>query len=366
MITKIKIGVISVVFLLLILSVFQQYTHLFKVQPLSGVTFEKKLNCTWGSFVSGTFQNELNDKIKGGYGFRPHFIRLTNQLNYWLFDELSTSVVRKGDNVLFEPSYVDCLSQDFIKDTSLFSKLEFINANSKIPVVVLLAPSKVRFFSELFTQNNENKISGYSVFEKSLSHAGINYIDYNKWFIHLRNTETNSLFSKTGVHWTLYGVTVASDTLIERLSNITNKKLVKPTIKELEYSQTARKTDGDLSGLLNLITPLEPGVLTYPKLTFEDGEKLNVLVVGDSFFITFYHAGVFQHVFSEQSSFLFYNRSVYNYEGGGNVPVANFPFDKIIENREVILLNYTEPNLVDFSNGFVGQYYHYLQKSIRN
>ena len=366
MITKIKIGVISIVFLLLLLSVFQQYTHLFKVQPLSGVTFEEKFSFTLDSFFTGTFQNKLNDQIKGDYGFRPHFIRLTNQLNYLLFDELSSSVVRKGDNVLFEPSYVDCLTIDFKEDTSMFSKLEFINENSLIPVVVLLAPSKVRFFSELFTQNNENKVSGYSVFEEGLSKAGINYINYNKWFIHLRNHDTNSLFSKTGVHWTLYGATVASDTLMGRLAYITNKKLVKPTIDELEFSQSARKTDGDLNGLLNLITPLDPGLLTYPTLSFTEGEKLNVLVIGDSFFITFYHTGVFEQVFSDKSSFLFYNRSVYNYEGGGNVPVANFPFDKVIENRDVVLLNYTEPNLVDFSNGFIEQYYHYLQNSNRN
>ena len=92
-----------------VLGFVQEKWHPFKLKPLGGVTFKtERPQLTLQNFASGAFQRDAEQYSRENFGFREWHIRLYNQFNYSLFNQITNQFVVKGkdDKTFFEESYI--------------------------------------------------------------------------------------------------------------------------------------------------------------------------------------------------------------------------------------------------------------------
>ena len=77
-----------------VLTFVQEKWHPFKLKPLGGVTYEtERPELTLKSFASGKFQSDAEQYSRENFGFREWAIRLYNQTNYSLFNQITNQFV---------------------------------------------------------------------------------------------------------------------------------------------------------------------------------------------------------------------------------------------------------------------------------
>lgn len=81
---------------------------LIKVKELKGAV-EKSYNPILNdrNWFMGRYQDLKEQYLNNEFGFRPSFVRLHNQIDFWLFDKLhAQSVIRGKENYLYEYNYI--------------------------------------------------------------------------------------------------------------------------------------------------------------------------------------------------------------------------------------------------------------------
>jgi hypothetical protein len=80
---------------LLTLPVFQHGTKLFNIRPLDGdFILSLRPQYTWKTWMNGTFQSQFNNYLEDHIGFRSFFVRLNNQLDFFLFKKANANNYR--------------------------------------------------------------------------------------------------------------------------------------------------------------------------------------------------------------------------------------------------------------------------------
>ena len=121
-----------------------------KLKGLEGAFVEaEKPVFSYSNWTTSKFQNQVSIYLKQKTPFRADFVRLRNQLNYWLFDEINTIFTLGKDNYIFDPNYIKARTgEDYISNELQHQKIESIkNAKQildslEIPIIVLIAPNK--------------------------------------------------------------------------------------------------------------------------------------------------------------------------------------------------------------------------------
>ena len=212
-----------------------------------------------------------------------------------------------------------------------------------IDLITVLAPNKSRFFAEYADEldaKTEKKYSYYDYLIKNYKKLGINLIDFNKWFLDMKNTSKYPLFPKQGVHWSYYGAALVVDSMIHYLE-ITHNKKMNEFSYSLELTDSVRGTDYDLGDLMNLFIKMKPFKMAYPKFTFSNSTeswKPRILVIGDSFYWTIYNWGILGKLCAKDS-YWYYSTTIYPGEGS----VQDLDLQKEVFNYDIILLLQSEP-----------------------
>ena len=347
----IKRIVFAGLFFLLCFPYIQSKLTIIKLLPLNGV-FEKINNppFEFKEWFGGEYQKEYNKFTDQNIGFRNFFVRVFNQIDYSLFNlsHVKDLVIGK-DGYLFHQGYFDSYhgknyENDFIYEQKLITLVHAQNILKEkgIDLVTILAPTKARFFSEYadkFNAKAEKKYSHYDYLKKHYRELGLNVIDFNKWFLEMKNTSPYPLFPKQGIHWSYYGAARVVDSLIHYLETTHNAKM-----NDYSYSlvqDTVAGTDYDLGDLMNLFFKLQPNKMAYPKFTFSNTTgrwKPRILVIGDSFYWTLYNWDIFKNL-SSTNDFWYYNKTMYPEKG----VIEDLNIEKEIFNYDIILLLQSEP-----------------------
>jgi len=295
------------------------------LNPLKGAYKEATLpSFKLSSFNNLEFQENFEKYIEDHIGLRPQIVKLTNQLNYSLFNELNPQGVIVGkENYLFEVPYLitkagkDYLGLDSLKRIGadlkwLHQELEKEN----IHLLVVLAPDKVTFMPEYLPEKFQNRkeadSTNYKIFAQLLKEDSIQHIDFNPLFLSWKDTATYPLYPKYGTHWSSYGWYLAADTILKKLGALSSEKLNSILVEEIEISSKLRDTDYDIGESLNLLCKLPSDPMAYPKLKFENNySKPDVLVIGDSYYVNIATSDIPEGVFNKHD-FLYYNKRVYN------------------------------------------------------
>lgn len=356
---------LGIVFTILFLPLLQSNLHLFFVKELKGF-FEKAENVDWSKqdWTSSEFQEKKEKFLNENFGFRNTLIRLNNQIDFSLFKKTSNAETVIGkENYLFAKTYIESIKgENYIGNKAVIKKAFLVKSLQekleKLGKVFLpvIAPNKARYYMEYLPgKTSKVSLTNYEAFKYCFDKLNIKYIDFESYFLSQKSKTKFPLFSKYGIHWSTYGHTIATDSIINYLNfNYhlnTNKFLYKDN---LVLSDSLRDLDYDIGDGMNLFVnqlPSEP--LAYPLYSFKKvtDKKPPLLVIGDSFNFGIQKTEMQNEVFSDYK-LLYYFKELIPYTSDKDA-FKKLNIKDEINNHQVIMLLFTEQNFVNYGCGFI-------------
>jgi hypothetical protein len=312
---------------------------------------------TWHRWFSSWFQDEMATRLGDASGFRNSLIRISNQYDYSLFGQIHAEGFIRGKNrYLYEEDYIhEYTGKYFIGGAVLDRKLsrlknvrDSLQAHN-IPLFFVIEPGKASFFPEYIPERfrpDRRGPTNYAYILQKCKEMGLPVLDLNSYFLQRKDTAIYPLFPRYGMHWSLYGVPFAVDTLAKALERSTGTALPDFTTQPVVASSTPHGTDNDIGELLNLICPLPPTPGGYPAIRFRNGTtgSLAALVIADSYYINIVET-YGRNLFKSQE-YWYYNRKMYPYHN--NDPPEYVDKTNLREKLlgfDVVLLMVSEINL---------------------
>jgi len=76
------------------------------------------------NFTNSRFQKDASLYMKYNTSFRPDFVRISNQIDYWFFNEINTILTLGKENYIFDPNYIAARKgEDYISEKEQKNKL---------------------------------------------------------------------------------------------------------------------------------------------------------------------------------------------------------------------------------------------------
>ncbi|MCW3121963.1 MAG: hypothetical protein JWQ38_1455 [Flavipsychrobacter sp.] len=313
--------------LLLIISfpLLQYYFNFFESGQLKGaVTNTSDPTFSWPSWWDGSYQKQKNEHLNDSIGCRPDMVRLNNQVDLWLFKKRhAREVVIGKDQCFFEQAYIneyygtDYIGEDAMRTAVIqLRKVQDTLERMGKTFVFLYAPSKAYFYADKLPPRpwgvKENAPTNYLSFKHLADSMGIKQIDYNAWFMAKKDSPDNYLFSRLGIHWTVYGSLRAADSFIKYVDKARNIKLPHLHWETTELTNIPQKTDGDLAEGLNLIFPLNIERFSYPHFSYDNTgnrTKPRMVYIGDSFLWVWLFDNLMPSISNEWDVFYYFEQS---------------------------------------------------------
>ncbi len=354
-----RIKYILFVFLTIAISLPMIFSFLGYKNGKLGGYYEKKSMPYFSThiFNSLEYQKRLEGALKQETGFSDFFIRFSNQFRYTFFGNASAHNIIVGkDNFLYTDSYVNsALGIDFQgkeKIDSTIMKLSVVKDSLKkkgIDLIFIMAPGKGAYYPEYFPLRYsliQRKPTNYQAYISSFKKYGIEYLDFNSWFLSLKGKTKYELFPNASVHWGHYACYLAVDSLTNYLDKKYSIDLTRIKVKKINVSNQMQGTDDEVEKMVNCIRDI-PNKPT-PRLEFEfdtvNKDKLKVLTIGDSYFFGMNEFGLLNMVF-DNCEFWYYMKEVKTHLPEFKSIADYDDIKKEIEKNKTIIIIFTESNL---------------------
>ena len=322
---------------------------------------------TLQSFASGAFQRDAEQCSRENFGFREWHIRLYNQINYSLFNQITNQFVAKGKDgkTFFEESYIisytgeTYLGEETIQKNTQQLKLiqDMLRTKGTIllPVFVL---GKASYYPELIPDKyiaKRHETNNYQEYLKAFGQQDVEMIDFNKCLCDKKDMEAHPVYCNLSAHWTVYAASIAMDSLVHYMEKKTQQTQAHFHIDGFDTSYLMDQDD-DLYSMMNLLFPMKHNTIYQPKFSFTEGCKPKVLAISDSYWWTVWawNVALPQNLFSD-GGFWFYNKTVYP----ERMPIQNveaIDYKQEIESQEFVLLVCTEATNHLWPYGFIERY----------
>ncbi|MDT8394325.1 MAG: hypothetical protein RQ761_10795 [Bacteroidales bacterium] len=354
---------------LMLVPALEGFVSIFPEQDLHG-DFEEleKPYLSAEKWFEGSYQEEMVPYIEQHIGFHNSLVRLHNQLDYSIFCKPSAEGVIKGKNgQLYEKDYIRAWAgKDFVGEALLDKKLrqfgflqQYLKDSLQIDLLLVLEPGKASVYPEDIPDRFAEEKANPTNYEFILNRArelDIKLIDFNAYFVQIRDTVDYPLFPKYGTHWSEFAMWYAADSLIGYIEAIRGIDLPEVVIDSIEISDELRSTDYDVGATLNLISELPHEPMPYPHHSFPEPDsskyKPMVLAVADSYYWNMYNTRIPKNLFSNEAFWYFY-KMVYPDTWYNETFVTGIDLREEVEKQEVIMLMMTERFLYKFDRGFV-------------
>lgn len=370
-------------FSVLLLPAMQHSFSFVKSEPLFGF-FDVAENDTlsWSKWIEGTYQQKKAAYINDHVGFRPDIIRIKNQLDFTLFRKFNCGNALLGkQHYLFWEYYFDSWSgKDFIGDSLIRSQMMRLKALQDTlshlgkSLLLVHCPNKAFFYPEYIPDAYRKKYgpTNYSSYLRIGDSLAINSIDFNAWFLSMKDTSKELLFSKQGIHWTTYGSVLAGDSLVRYIERDRGLVIGHATWARTEHVQGPRDPDADIARTINLLFPFAKERFCYPLLKYDEGsngKKPKAIIIGDSFGQNFAINQLLQHSFSSWQYWYYFNciveKNAWGWVNGNNTLIKDINWTGAIDSTDCVILLYTSINLAKgehtLGSGFIeAAYAHYF------
>lgn len=321
----------------------------------------------------GSYQRKKTFYLNDSFGFRSDFVRLNNQLDYFLYNRIHANATVAGKNgVMYEKAYIEEYNGvGFEGDAIAREKLKKIKAIqdtlSRLGKTFLLvyAPSKAYYFPDDFPKGFRkvvNKNNYYRSYRRLGDSLGVNQIDCNAWFVKMKPTTEAMLMSKEGIHWTYYGALVAADSIVRYLERVRHIDMPNFTWKRT-LSGEPKDQEVDITAAANLIFPVAKEDYRYPELIEEKDSlktKPSIIFLGDSFLWTFAFNNVWPHISNDWEFWYYFHEAWSPDVASGKIPTIDLGqydwFGSLLK-KDCFVMLYTEPNLASLGNDFVEKAY---------
>ncbi len=357
----IKVLLLSLVLLVFATPSFQYGLKIFNETPLKG--FYHKYpppsldSLTPSGWFSSRFQDAFTQHLNDHTGLRNTLIRISNQADYSLFGIIhAEGFIRGKQGYLYEEDYIhEYTGEYFIGQAAIDKKLlrlkDVIDSLRARHVTLLLVyePGKASFYPEhipLRFHPEKRSLTNYEYMTRRSAELGIGFLDMNRYFLLMKDTARFPLFPKYGMHWSLFGVPYAVDTLARAIEHETGVALPRFSSGRYIRSGIPMGSDNDIGELLNVVCPLHPTQGGFPQVTFAKSPPapLKVLAIADSYYLNIITA-YGRKMFASQD-YWYYNKKVFPYQNN-NPPlyVDKSNLREKLENYNLVLLMISEINL---------------------
>jgi len=355
-----------IILLLLLLPLFQQSFNLVNVKPLKGAfDLAEKPEFSWRKIFNDEYQTEFNNYIEDHIGFRPDLVRVNNQIAFSVYDTAVANWVLIGkENYLYELNYIrGYLGRDFLGKDSLNKLTQDIKCIQDslekygVNLVLAFAPGKASYYPEFIPDryNPDYKtLSNYEYYIQKCTELGINHIDFNSWFVSMKDTIEYPLVPKCGIHWSTYGVHLALDSLMGYLENLKNQQYADLVWDSLAITRKYRDADYDIAEGMNLIFKIDQGEMAYPLArVVKDSRdnKPNVIFIADSFYWNIFGSGYASRLFNNNSFWYYYQQAI-NPEYESDKMVENLDLRNELLGQDFVVILASETNLYRYGFGF--------------
>lgn len=236
----IKLTYITIFCLLIALPLFQLNTNFFTVEKLDEKrekakkpTYSYKAdripsedpNIKGNPVTLDRFIQDFDKYFKDNFGFREDLIRLSNIIDYRVFNKTTTPkvVIGKDDYLFIDEEIGDYDRTSTLKDAEIdliaYKIKMFQDELSKrgIDFLFTLAPNKSTIYPEYMYRPSKNPTleSNYDKLSKALVAKGVKYLDLKSFL--LENKSKYPLYYKRDTHWNKISATLVADTVIKNL-----------------------------------------------------------------------------------------------------------------------------------------------------
>lgn len=350
-----------------------------EVKPLHGafVPLEEPV-LTDEHWFSGEFQSAFSLWLEENIGLRPFFIRAYNQARFSVFNESpDPDIIIGKDRVLYPYGYYSVFRGYYGMGSeiahAMVGRIKLIQdhlAANGTPFLYVMAPGKASVYNEFlpaYLDGEPCDTTNHRLVARECVKQDVNHIDFQSYFLSMKDTMKYPLFPSGGVHWTGYAASLAADTIFRFLEEISGKDL-RDFSNHPGYT-TDRDfiwTDNDIERSLNLLFPMKAWELYYPEVRFEQDTsrvKDKILIIGDSFTQSlFFFEDYFGNLFTPQSQFWpGYSHAMWYDENRNGVIDWEFTKEQLLNSVtefDFVLILTTETHTYNFGFGFVDDYYH--------
>lgn len=372
--SKTKRGLFIFLLIILFLPLVQQCFPFITSAPLKGImplTEDTSFSVQkwWDASYQVTKNKYLNDNV----GFRPDIIRFTNQAYYTLFKKiLHRRIVEGKDHNLFLNNFIDgYYGKDFIGYDKIHENVRKLKAIQDTIThlgklfVVVFSPGKAYVYPEKFPEDlvlKKTAINNYEAYIHSMDSMGLNLIDFNAWFINIKNKEKEPIWSTLGIHWSIYGSLLAGDSLINYIEEHRNIHMTHATWTKIEHTTQPRYSEHDISALMNMIYPIATVPYSYPVVSYPEDSKTvkpKIIFIGDSFIIFWVQSDFLDNVTSDWELWYYFSGKLEKSNRNG-VTMEGYDWVKKLNNTDCVVFMYTADNGDELGRGFIDNtYQHY-------
>jgi len=364
-----KRNLIPALLLFILLSLFalhfiQYRFHRIKIEPLDGYYLDAtKIKFSWKDWFSGSYQEAQDQYLNDHFGFRPLFVRLNHQLRFSLFNKVKTAWVIVGkDNYLYEHSYIYAeRGIDFIGSDSIstrmykFKQLQHTLDSLGKQLIIVLASGKGTFYPEYIPEEYKWRgTTNIEIYRHYIEKWNLNCIDFNQYFIDLKEQSPYPLYPQYGIHWSHYSACLVTDSLVRYIEKLRDIEMPHIYWEKINMSQP-RGRDKDIWDAMNLFFSPRSFPMAYPEVKVESGSektKPSLLVVADSFHRIIYDLGVLDDLFTNPR-WWYYNKEIYPDCFHNYITVNDVNVQEEILKYDVIMILGTDANLPNFGWGFI-------------
>ncbi len=366
-----KLSLITVIALMCV-PVFLQVSNLKLAKPLGGyIHVEPDAGWNKSQWFEGVYQDQKEKYLNQNFGLRNTFVRLHNQIEYCIFNELNAKGVVIGkEEFLYESLYIesalgmnyigrDSIEKQIIKWTQLKKDLE--EKGKKL--LIMIAPGKAGIYPEYIpdTYKKADNPTNYDVYLEFFKERGFEVYDVHNWFRTIKGKTKFPLYGKATIHWSNYGQYLVADSLLKRVSALTDKKMPEIVVDQMELvDDNIEAKDYEIGHGLNLFTTIS----TYPTAKVEfhldnsaiDEPTPKVTFVSDSYYWGMYNFGFSDNAFGN-GQFWYYNEQIFpdSYNGQDVKPSTDKARRMVAEN-DVVVIQCTEASMYRFGFGFIDMY----------
>jgi alginate O-acetyltransferase complex protein AlgJ len=353
--------------------------------PLQGMqTAPPHPQLNWQTFITGTFQKQVEAWFNDRLPLRQLVVRATNQFYYSTFSKSymyhDTVIVGKREQ-LYEMVYLAKYCSDTRQiarpnDSGKWTKIVLSPTTSRDfdlwirdlkeigaffekrgqTFVYLITPSKAAYYPEDIPQGfrcaSVETRRDYHLAIAALQNSGLNYVDGSKTVLDLKGTYPAEMFPHTGTHWTLHAAALVSRELVAKISQVRGRSLPLPQFSYRIEKQTPTGSDIDLLNLLNLWQPVQP--VPVSTLTFKKFPQptTRLAVVGGSFIHQMMEvldrSGTFcqmdYYYYFKLDHFRYFPISYPNGRACQGVPNPSKPYQELLS-AQVVVVEENEANL---------------------
>lgn len=365
---RILLGVIVILFLLPII---QRNTDWIAFKPLKGEYYaHQKPKITLQSWLSGSYQRKMDQYCTDSFGFRNPLVRTVNQIDYWAFNEANAQYVVIGkNNCLYETPYIEAhLGMDYLGDSIIqdkvykLSRLRDTFNTMGIELDIVLAPGKASYHPEFIPDyyfQYQKSETNYDEFKTAFEKQDITYLDLHQWFRSKKKATVHPLFPLTGIHWSKYGMVLATDSILKYWDSQYPDSLARLDWSlPKETTTTTSGSDADVEDGLNIYTQLPHFEMTYPlyDMQHKGRYKPKTAVIADSYYWGLFDIGL-STIACDSGEFWYYFKQVYPQSFENNYLLENVDLKPAIESKDRIVILQTDATLDRFGFGFVEQAY---------